>query len=110
MSPPLRDVFSYVGVGISLVALRRDRTRGSSYGLTSLEGEGLPVPPTVQTQSYRRTHLVSAGLVPPLPQRLASGDLPVAEGLASGEAPVPEEVVSFFISFSLSDTTVQVHE
>src|SRR6266508_3528644 len=85
MSPPLRDVFSYVGVGISSIALRRDRTRGSSYGLASLEGEGLLVRPTVWMQSYRRTHL--------LPQGLASGDLPVAEGLASGEAPVPEGLV-----------------
>ena len=68
------------------VVLRQDRSRGSTYGLTSLEGEGLQVPPTLRAQqSYPRTHLV-----PPLPQRLASGDLPVGEGLPSKVAPVPE--------------------
>src|SRR6266540_3466690 len=74
------------------VVLRRDRSQGSTYGLASLEGEGLPVPPTLrEQQSYSRTHLV-----PPLPQRLASGEAPVpevppvGEGLPSGEAPVPE--------------------
>ena len=66
-----------------------------------------------------------AGLVPPLPQHLASRVLPVGEGLPFGEAPVPEglavrevppvhelpeEVASFLKSFSLSDTTVQVQE
>ena len=67
------------------------------------------------------------GLVPPLPQRVASGDLPVGEGLPSGEAPVPEgltvgplvphvpvlpeglelpeEVASFSKYFPFSDTT-----
>src|SRR5438132_842281 len=64
MSPPLRDVVSYVGVGISSKPLWRDRSRGSNYRLTSLEGEGLPVQPTVLTQSYQRTHLVPQGLVP----------------------------------------------
>src|SRR5437763_1364840 len=90
MSSPLRDMFSYIAIGISSVALRRDCTRGSRYELASLEGEGLPVPPTVRTQSYRMTHLVSVGLVPPLLQHLAYGELSVAEGLASGEAPVLE--------------------
>src|SRR5947207_2850019 len=90
MSPPLCDVLSYVGVGISSVALRWDRTRGSIYGLASLEGEGLLVRPTVRTQSYQRTHLLPQGIVPPLPQHLASGDLPVAEGIVSGEPPVLE--------------------
>src|SRR5438876_10794683 len=92
MSPPLRDLFSYITVGISSVALRQDRTQGSKYELSSLHVHGLhlPVPPTGRTKSYRMTHLVPAGLVRPLLQRLASGDLPVGEGLPSGEAPVPE--------------------
>src|SRR5438105_3951069 len=93
MSPPSRDMFSYVGIRMSSVALPWDRSRGSTYGLTSLEGEGLPVRPTVRTQSYRRTHLLLQGLVPPLLQRLASRDLPVVKGLAPGEAPVPEGLV-----------------
>jgi len=69
---------------------------------------------------------VPARVVPPLPQRLASGDLPVGEQHPSREAPVqeglavlplvphvpalpeglelPEEVVSFSTSLSLLDT------
>src|SRR6266540_4647865 len=112
---------------MSSVVLRRDRSRGSTYRLASLEGEGLPVHPTLRTQSYRRTHLVPARVVPSLPQCLASGDLPVGEELPSGEAPVPkglavrplvphvpalpeglelpEEVASFSKYFPLSDTT-----
>src|SRR5438128_12611281 len=61
MSPPLCNVFSYIGFGISSVAIRWDHTQGSRYGLTSLEGEGLPVRPMVRTQSYRRTHLLLQG-------------------------------------------------
>src|SRR6266540_1425632 len=112
---------------MSSVGLRRDHSWGSTYGLASLEGEGLPVPSTLRTQSYRRTHLVPARLVPPLPQRLASGDLSVGEQHPSREAPVPEglavrplvphvpalpeglelpeEVASFSMSLSLLDTT-----
>ena len=86
----LRDVFSYVGVRISLVALRQDRSRGSTYGFTSLEGEVLSVRPMILTQSYRMPHLLPHGLLPPLPQHLASGDLSVAEGIASEEPLVPE--------------------
>ena len=48
VSPPSRDVFSYVGVRMSLVGLRQDRSQGSTYVLASLEGEGLPVPPMVR--------------------------------------------------------------
>src|SRR5438105_15847709 len=72
------------------VRLRWDRSRGSRYGLASLHVHGLhlPVPPTSRTKSYRMTHLVPAGLVRPLPQHLASGDLSVGEGLPSREAPV----------------------
>src|SRR6266540_7382628 len=86
----LRNVFSYVGVRMSSVALRRDRSRGSIYGFSSLEGEGLLVRATILTQSYRRPHLLPHGLLPPLPQHLASGDLSVVEGIASGEPPVLE--------------------
>ena len=132
MSPPLRDVFSYITVGISSVDLRWDCTQGLRYRLTSLHVHGLhlPVPPTGWTKSYRMTHLVPAGLVRPLPQCLASGDLPVGEGLPSREAPVPEglavhplvphvpplpeglelpkEVASFSKYFPLSDSTPMV--
>src|SRR6266540_4596519 len=75
---------------MSSIVLRWDRSRGSTYGLASLEGEGLPVPSTLQTQSYRMTHLGPTRVVPPLPQRLASGDLPVGEQHPSGEALVLE--------------------
>ena len=85
----LRDVFSYVGVRMSSVVLRRGRSWGSTFGVTSLEGEGLLVPPTLQVQSYLTTHLVPARLVPPLPQHLPSTDLllEVPEGLAVREVP-----------------------
>src|SRR6266540_6544167 len=86
----LRDVFSYVGVRISSVGLRRDRCRGWTYGFASLEGEGLLVRLTILTQSYPKPHLLPHGLLPPQPQHLASGDLPVAEGIASREPPVLE--------------------
>src|SRR5207237_5563475 len=79
----LRYVFSYVGVGMSLILLRRGRSRGSTYGVASLEGEGLLVPPILRVRSYLTTHLVPARLVPPLPQHLPSADLllEVPEGL-----------------------------
>src|SRR5438132_3107686 len=86
----LRDVFSYVGVRMSSVALQRDCSRGSIYGFTSLEGEGLLVRATILMQSYRRPHLLLHGILPPLPQHVASGDLPVVEGIASGEPLVLE--------------------
>src|SRR5206468_352395 len=79
MSSPLRDVFSYVSVGISSIALRRNHSWGLNYGLASLHGEGLQVRPTHWTQSYRRTHLVPKGLVPPLPQWLASREPPLPQ-------------------------------
>src|SRR5438128_1915760 len=75
---------------MSSVRLRWDRSRGWRYGLTSLEGEDLPVPSTLRMQSYRRTHLVPARVVPPLLQRLASRGLPVGEKHPSREAPLPE--------------------
>ena len=89
----LRDVFSYVSVGMSSVLLRRGRSRGSTYGVASLEGEGLLVPPIVWVQSYLTTHLVPARLVPPLPQHLPSTDLllEVPEGLAVPEVPALSE-------------------
>ena len=86
----LRDMFSYVSVGMSSVLLRRGRSRGSTYRVASLEGEGLLVPPILRVQSYLMTHLVPVRLVPPLSQRLASGDLLVGERLPSREASVPE--------------------
>src|SRR6266540_3831607 len=118
----LRDVFSYVSVRMSSVALRRDHSRGSTYGFASLEGEGLPVRATILTQSYRMPHLLPHGLLPPLPLHLASWDLSVVEGIASGEPPVPEGlalhevppvpepplVFELASSFSLSDTTVHI--
>ena len=128
MTSPSRDVFSYAGVRTSSVVLRRGRSRGSTYGVASLEGEGLPVRPTLRVQSYLMTHLVPVRLIPPLPQHLPSADLLLEERLPSGEAPVPEglavhevppvpkglelpeEIVSCFKSLSLSDTIVQVHE
>src|SRR6266540_59076 len=75
---------------MSSVGLQRDHSRGLTYGLASLEGEGLSVLSTLRTQSYRRTHLVPMRVVPPLPQHLASGDLLIGEQHPSGEAPVPE--------------------
>src|SRR6266511_3543277 len=73
-------------------------------------------------QSYRRPHLLPHGLLSPMLQHLASGDLPVAEGITSGEPPVPEGVAFHEVppvlelplvselasSFSLSDTTVHI--
>ena len=115
-------MFSYVGVRTSSVVLRRGRSRGSTYGVASLEGEGLPVPPTLRVQSYLTTHpgeglpvhLVPARLVPPVPEHLASADLLLGEQVPSGEAPVLEGVAvrevplvaaSFLKYFPLSATT-----
>ena len=89
---PSRDVFSYAGVRTSSVVLRRGRSRGSTYGVASLEGEGLLVPPILRVQSYLMT-LVPARLVPPLPQHLPSADLllEVTGGLAVPEVPAQSE-------------------
>ena len=97
---PSRDVFSYAGVRTSSVVLRRGRSRGSTYGVASLEGEGLPVPPTLRVQSYLTTHpgeglpvhLVPARLVPPVPEHLVCADLLLGERVPFGEAPVLEGV------------------
>jgi len=76
------------------------RSRGLTYGVTSLEGEGLPVRPTLRVQSYLTTHpgeglpvhLVPARLVPPVPEHLVCADLLLGERVPFGEAPVLEGV------------------
>ena len=119
---PSRDVFSYISVRTSSVILRQGHSRGLTYGVASLEGEGLPVRPTLRVQSYLTTHpgeglpvhLVPARLVPPVPEHLASTDLLLGERILSGEAPVLEGVAvrevplvaaSFSKYFPLSATT-----
>ena len=109
---------------MSSVALRWDRSRGSTYGLASLEGEGLlisdaelPEDSSCAGEACSSSAAMSCIWGPSGGGRATIWEAPMPEGLAVREVPpvlegleLPEEVPSFSKSFSLSDTTVQVHE